>query len=522
MMDVKRFITRGGGYPLAVLAVAAVVAAILPFRAVLPPPAVMLACVPVIVALAYAAGPGPSAVSALAAFVAVNFFFVPPYHRLSVSSPSEWVALVVFLLVALVSGQQAARVRERELTAVRRRNELELLNRLSFRIAGENAPESTAQFVAEQVAAVLGAERASVYVGTTGAGAPRCIGSAGAPSSTSGEAALVAWALRNTTAIGLPEGDEASAAELPSVAADGAIPGIIADGVYLPLMTGGSPEGVLFVSFPASKITPVHGRFLVAVANLMAAVFERQRLEEESARAAALKESDRLKSTLVSSVSHELKTPLAAATARITGLIDEFGGEPDSRSRQELVAVAEDLGRLNDSIADLLDLSRLESDAWRPQFEQHEIGDVLGTVVARMSADDRARVRFELAPELPLVAVDFAQLARAITNLIDNALRYSPAEQDVVVGAAVEGGELRLWVLDRGPGVADAEKPLVFDKFFRGAASGVAPGGTGLGLAICHEIVRSHGGNVWVEDGDAGGARFILALPLPDADEGRT
>lgn len=520
-MDVRRFITRGGGYPLAVLAVAAVVAAILPFRAVLPPPAVMLACVPVIVALASAAGPGPSALSALVAFVAVNFFFVPPYHRLAVSSPSEWVALVVFLLVALVSGQQAARVRERELTAVRRRNELELLNRLSFRIAGENAPASTAQFVAEQVASVMGAERASVYVGTKGVGAPRCIGSAGAPSSTSGESALVAWAFRNSTAIGLPDSDDTSAAEFPSVAASDAIPGLVADGVYLPLITGGSTEGALYVSFPAAKLTPVHGRFLVAVANLMASVFERQRLEEESARAAALKESDRLKSTLVSSVSHELKTPLAAATARITGLIEESGEEGDPHTRQELVAVAEDLGRLNDSIADLLDLSRLESDAWRPQFEEHEIGDVLGTVVARMSAEDRVRVRFELAPGLPLVAVDFAQMARAITNLIDNALRYSPAEEAVTVGAAVVGTELRLWVQDRGPGIADEEKTLVFDKFFRGAASGAAPGGTGLGLAICREIVRSHDGAVWAEDGPGGGARFVVALPLVEADGGQ-
>ena len=157
--------------------------------------------------------------------------------------------------------------------------------------------------------------------------------------------------------------------------------------------------------------------------------------------------------------------------------------------------MSEDLDRLNDSIGDLLDLSRLESDAWQPHFEMQDVRDILGTVRSRLSRETaRSRlVRPRRGPAPSLRATSRSWRVR-FTNLVENALAYSPPGSSVTVGAEQRGDALELWVEDRGPGVPNHEKTRVFDKFYRGEASASVPGGTGLGLAIAREIVRSHGG----------------------------
>ena len=184
----------------------------------------------------------------------------------------------------------------------------------------------------------------------------------------------------------------------------------------------------------------------------------------------------------------------------MTGLVEEGEGCDSARVQSELAAVAEDLVRLNDSIGDLLDLSRLESDAWQPHFEPHDLRDILGTVLGRIPLGQRDRVRFELAENLPEVRADFAQLVRALSNLVQNALLYSPPDSEVVVGARPFRGAVELSVTDSGPGVSDADKPHIFEKFYRGESSASVPSGTGLGLAITREIIRTHDGTLRVED----------------------
>jgi two-component system sensor histidine kinase KdpD len=516
-MDFKRIVSYGGGYPFGVAVVVVTAAIFLPFRGMLATPSFMLLFVPVIILVARTSGVRPSATAAVLAFLILDFLFVPPYYRLTVASLSEWIGLLVFLIVALVSGQQTGQLRRREQAAVRRQQELELLNRLSFSIASEKSAASTAELVVTQVATVLGARRTALYVGGPGAGRTgRCLASAGQTSPSSGEEALVAWVLRTSKGIGMPAmGGVPYDQRLVSVGPGEAIPGVTAEGVYLPLQTSTGLEGVIVVVLaPPGRPDGDDVRLLAAVANLAASSIERQRLEEEAAHAEALREADRLKSTLVSSVSHELKTPLAAATARVTGLVEEGESCDSARVQSELSAVAEDLERLNDSIGDLLDLSRLESDAWQPHFESHDVRDILGTVLGRLSAVQKARVRFELADEIPDVRADFAQLARAIANLVENALHYAPADTQVTIGAAPRAEMVEIWVSDAGPGVPDAEKQYVFDKFFRGQASAGVPSGTGLGLAITREIVRTHHGTVRVEDAAPHGARFVATVPI--------
>jgi two-component system sensor histidine kinase KdpD len=514
----RRLIFAGRGYPFAAVVVVVAAALLLPLRPLLPPPAIMLVFVPVIITLARLFGVQVSAAASVLAFFALDFLFLPPYYRLVVGSLPEWLGLCVFLIVALAAGQQTGQLRRREQAAVRRQAELELLNALSARIASAKSEEEIADFVVRQAEEVLGARRAALYVPGTGTAAARCLASAGLPAPSSGEEALVLWSIRHGQAIGLSPSAEGLFTTVP---ADAAVPGVTADGVYIPLQTADAVEGVLYAMLPEDgRSEAADPSLLAAVTNLVAASFQRQRLEEEASRAEALREADRLRTTLVSSVSHELKTPLAAATARVTGLLDEPVADA-GRVHEELAEVAEDLDRLNVSIGDLLDLSRLESDAWRPHREMYEVGEVLGTVLARLPAAQRPRVRFGLGAEAPSVCCDFAQLARALVNVVENALAYSPAGTPVVVAAREEAGEVLVAVEDAGPGVADADKLRVFEKFYRGAASAQAPGGTGLGLAIAREIVRTHGGRMWVEDVRPTGARFVIALPAGPCGEER-
>lgn len=511
----SRLYTAGGGIPLTALAVAVATALLLPFRAFVHPAQAMLLFVPVIVAIGRLAGVRASALGAALAFLAVDLVFVPPYYHLSVASPVDWVTMVVFLLVALSAGLQTGSIRQRERAAVQREREVALLSRLSSRLVSEESIDEMAAFITSEIVAVLGADRAAVFVRGPGDRAA-LLAQAGGPASGVAESALADWVMRSDKAIGLPlAGDPAVGQHPVSVATNEAVPGLVADGIFLPLQTGECLEGVLYARpLGGAVVTPQAVRHLVAVANLAAAFLERRRLEEGVAQAVALQESDRLKAAFVSSVSHELKTPLAAVTARVTGLLEEGEGCGATRVRDELRSVAEDLGRLDSSIGDLVDVSRLESDAWRPQPDSWDVAELLGTVASRIPVASKARVRFEVAEDLPTVMVDFRQVVRAISTTIDNALAYAPGDEPVVVGARVLGTDLLVWVEDSGPGIPDDEKQRVFDKFYRGSASAAVPSGTGLGLTIVHEIARAHGGRAWVEDAVPHGARFVLSLPL--------
>ncbi|NTU72388.1 MAG: DUF4118 domain-containing protein [Coriobacteriia bacterium] len=515
----RQQLSRGGGYPLAVGAVGIAALIFFPLRGVVSAPVVMLFFVPIIVAVARIAGTKPSATAAALAFLFLDLLYIPPYYRLTIASLPEWIGLMVFLVVALISGQQTGRLREREQAALRRQAELELLNRLTFRIASEYSLAATAEYVTGQLTVVGNARRVALYR-PDGAGNARCVNSSGESEPATEEARFAEWVLTNDKAVG-PEGPSAEPGEprVVTVSQADALPGVTADAVYLPLQTVDGLEGVL-VAQPVSPsgFGADESRLLISVANLTAAAFERERLADEAAHSQALRETDRMKTTLVSSVSHELKTPLAAATARVTGLVEEGSACDEARVRSELEAVSEDLARLDSSIGDLLDLSRLESDAWRPRLVAEDVSDILGTALSRLPRLHAARIRFDLSPDLPPVSADFAQLARAFVNLMENALAYAPADSSVLVSARSEDGAVRVVVEDRGPGVPDAEKARVFEKFFRGSASSSAPAGTGLGLAIATEIVRSHHGTLVVEDADPVGARFVMTLPTAGAD----
>ena len=513
-MDLKRWLLWAGGYPLAIGAVTLLTALCVPFRGDLPVQTFMLIYVPLIVGVARLGGTRPSAFAAVLSVACVDFFLVEPYHTLTVSRPTEWIALVVFLAVALIAGQQTGQLRDRESAAQRGERELALLNKVAFRMVSDKSVDSTLEFLVSQVTGAMRSDRTALYL-CDSENVPSVAAASGKDASAD-EADFARWVVQNGKAIGLQPAMPTGAEPRPvTVSGSEALADKLCDGVYLPLQTTRGLEGVLYSRLdgpgPASA---ENTSFLVAVANLASAALDRQRLERTATQLAAEREADRLKSTLVSSVSHELKTPLAAAIARVTGLLGETDDYDPERLREEMSSIAEELSRLDSAIGDLLDVSRLESDSWRPVTDLYEMSEILGSVASKLTSQQGERVRFLIPQSAPFIEADFSQLVRALENVIENALTYSPVDQPVEVRVSSDEEHVTVAVEDRGPGVPDAEKTRVFEKFYRGTTSAAVPAGTGLGLAIAREIVNSHGGRIWVEDSAPRGARFMVELPV--------
>lgn len=465
------------------------------------------------------AGVRPALLAAFLAFFAWNYFFLPPFHTFVVADPKDWISLIAFLVVGIAVGLQTGRLRERETEAVAREREMVLLNRFSAYLVSETTLPDMADALIKEVERT-GAVRCAMLLLPDEDSVLRCVGTACRECEPPPEVFAVAeWVGRNSKAVGLPVPPGVTDAEWP-VSESFAAAGFDADrrDMFVPLQTASRFEGVLYVGERTDGQPFSYGeaRLMVAVANQAAAFLEREHLHGIAVQAKALREADKLKSTLISSVSHELKTPLASATATVSNLLERDMAWDADDVRQELEAVQDDMHRLNNSISALLDLSRLESAAWEPQKQPYELGEILGIALSRISQKQRPRVSFEMPEDLPMIGVDFHQWSRVLQNLIENALAYSPPDSTVHVGASASESEVRMWVEDEGPGIPAEEKDRVFEKFYRGRAAATVPSGTGLGLAVTREIVRSHGGRIWVEDVSPHGARMAISLPRED------
>ena len=234
----------------------------------------------------------------------------------------------------------------------------------------------------------------------------------------------------------------------------------------------------------------------------------------EAARRASLRaQTEQLRNALLSSVSHDLRTPLAVITGATTTLLDA-GGPKDAAVQRELLETARDEARrLARLVANLLDMTRVEAGALRVNKEEQPIEEVIGVALNRL--EDRLggrEVVTDIPADLPLVPLDPVLVEQVLINLLENALKYTPAESALLVAARAEGDDVIVEVADRGPGVLPEDRERIFEKFYR--VKHGEGGGVGLGLTICRGIVSAHGGRIWVEPREGGGARFRFALPL--------
>ena len=497
------------GYPVAIVAIALSTAVFLPGRDSFAKGQWALLYLLVILLVASVAGTGPALLAAVLAFFTWNFFFLPPYHTLEIHDPQDWLSLVAFLVVGVIVGVQAGRMREREARALAREQETAALNRLSAAVVSQTSTAHMAESCLKEVVDVLGAGSATLFVLHGGDLESYCQAPAGGcPDPDVAERARRAFG-QSEASSARGETTDASPAAI-AAAGDG--------GLYIPVRSPSGVSGVLTVQARTNGrlYSASDARLVASLSNLVGAFLEREKLQAVATKAAAEREADQLKSSLLSSVSHELKTPLAALTATVSNLLESDVDWDEQSVRDELRAIVGDVARLNNSIGSLLELSRLEAHAWEPRRELYELSDIVAAGIDTLPAHLRERVRLDVPEESPVVDVDFVQLTRVIQNLLENALLYAD-DSAVTIGARGWTQGVRLWVEDQGPGVPPDEHEAVFEKFYRGQRTGGhAPSGTGLGLAIAREIVRSHGGTIRIENVVPRGARFVITLPIGD------
>ncbi len=482
------------GYLLALGAIALSTALFLPGRGEFAKGQWALLYLLVILLVASVAGPGPAVLAAVLAFFAWNFFFLPPFHTLKIRDSKDWLSLVAFLVVGVLVGALAGRMRDREARARAREQETNAVNRLSAAVVSQTSTEQMAESCLSEIVEVLGASSAALFLEQEGDLVNYRVAPAGAvvEPSMKEHAAGAYLACSTDEEVGVEPGD---------------------GGLYVPVRSPSGVTGVLTVQArrDGRPYSPGDARLVTSLGNLVGAFLERGRLQRAATAAAAEREADNLKSSLLSSVSHELKTPLAALTATVSNLLESDVHWDEESVRDELRAIVGDVARLNSSIGALLELSRLEAHAWEPRRELYGLGELVTAGIDTLPAHFRERVRMAVPDEDIVVDVDFVQLTRVIQNLLENALLYT--DGPVTVGARGWNEGVRLWVEDQGAGIPADEHEAVFEKFFRGRRSGQnAPSGTGLGLAIAREIVRSHGGTITVDDVVPHGARFVITL----------
>lgn len=413
-----------------------------------------------------------------------------------IAREDTYVDLAVFLAIAVVMGVQTGRLRNREAEAIAAESRMSLLSQMSAGLVKDSPVENAMQESSRVLEALSGADTVVVLRAREDGSLQDPI-----PSTTVDAASLSGL---------MPVQDPAGSKDVRTLE-DGAL--------VVPLDSASRREGLMYVGPSSSEQAAADLEALSFAGKVLGMYLERRRLEETVARSEAAQEADRLKANLISSVSHSLKTPLAAVTAVVTNLQFASAATLPEEAIRDLRCAERDLGVLNDRISDILDLSRLETESWRPNEDWNDVGEVCLSAVSTFDDLARARIIWAVPSSLRPVRFDFVQIVRVLHHLLENALAYSDGAP-VAIGASVDQDLCRIWVEDSGPGVDPGERDSIFETFRRGRAAG-ATQGTGLGLAIAQQVVDSHEGRILIEDVTPRGARFVVELPRegvrPDA-----
>jgi two-component system sensor histidine kinase KdpD len=272
------------------------------------------------------------------------------------------------------------------------------------------------------------------------------------------------------------------------------------------------PRKVMLAARHDTQLGPAAIRLLEALSAQLWGAVDRARLREEANAAEVLRRADLAKSALLDAVSHDLRTPLASIVASAGSLLQGDVEWADEERRGFSEAIEQEAQRLDRIVGNLLDLSRLESGVLQPDRGWYEPTALIHDVAGRLRPMVAPRgLRLELPDELPPVLLDYSEVDQVLSNLIENAAKYSPPESEILVSASVRDGSLLVSVADAGPGIGADAMPRLFEPFFR--ASGARRGGSGLGLAVARGLIEAHGGRIWADNGPGGGARFSFEIP---------
>lgn len=437
--------------------------------------------------------------SVLSAF-AYNYFFLSPLYTFSIADPESVVALSFFLLVSFVASNLASRVQRQAAAARQRARMTEDLYLFSRKLAGTGSLDDVLWATAFQIASMLKV-RVVILLPESGGIAVR----AGYPPDDSladADIAAAHWAWEH---------------ELPAGRGADTLPG--AKRLYLPLRTARMTIGVIGLDNDRQGplLTPEQQRLFEALADQAAIAIERVQLVDDVEQAKLAAEADKLRSALLTSISHDLKTPLAGIMGAATTLRDYSTLLPEEDRAELLSTLVEQSERLNRFIANLLNMTRIESGAVELNLSPHYIGDIVGAALHRAAKIlARHKVHVTVPADLPMVRLDAVLLEQVLFNLFDNAAKYAPEGSEIGIAAHAGGGRIVLEIGDRGPGVPQADLERVFDTFYRVSKGDHVQAGTGLGLSIARGFTEAMGGTIRASNrADGPGACFTITLPLP-------
>ena len=256
------------------------------------------------------------------------------------------------------------------------------------------------------------------------------------------------------------------------------------------------------------------------MASQLSTAVERVRLRREATEAEILRRTDELKTALLNAVSHDLRTPLASIITSAGSLRHRDVRWSEEDRQQFAETIEEEALRLNQIVGNLLDLSRLEGGSLRPDKGWYDLRGLVDDVLGRLAPlTTKHRLVVKLPESLPPILLDAVEIDQVLSNLIENATKYTPAGSTILISAQPVAGEMQIEVADSGPGIPPSAIPRLFDPFYRVDTHGPRPKGTGLGLAVAKGLVEAHGGRIWAENRPGGGARFVFTLPLSQAPE---
>ncbi len=398
-------------------------------------------------------GTRPALATASASFLCINFFLIQPYYTFLIANSEELLTLCAFMIVAVLTGQLGARARQKAEDADQRAHEQEILYRLAGSFNQVTTQTEVLDTLTEMMRTDLGARTAQI----------------------------------------LPFASDV-------VAPDRTME-------YLLLQTGPRIYGTLCLAFSA-PVPEQQERLLKACASQAAMALHRIELMDQAQKSRQYEEADRLKTAILRSLSHDLRTPITIIKSSASNL-RTLDGQFSAPERVEVAATIEnEADHLNMLIGHLLDLSRLQAGALTLNRALNSLEEVAGDVAARaFQLTGKERVEFELG-DLPLVSFDYGLMLQVLSNLVDNALRYEPADREIELRGSVHDQEVWIAVINHGENLPREERELVMEPFYRGK-----DGHIGLGLPIAKGIVEAHGGRIWIEDTPGGGTTFVVSLP---------
>ena len=442
----------------------------------------------------------PSLYASVLSAACYNFFFTDPYHTFLISRPREIISVVFFTIVAIIVSNVAARARAQTVAAKARARTTESLYSFSRKLAGAGTLDDVLWASAHQMASMLKL-RVVILLPENGTVAVR----AGVPPDDTlvdADIAAARWAWEHNR----PAGRGADT-----------LPG--AKRLYVPLITGKTPVGV--VGLDSDKVgpllTPEEQRLLDALADQAAIAIERIQLVADVDKAKLAAEADKLRSALLASISHDLKTPLAAILGAAGTLRDYSNVLPEEDRNDMLSTIVDESERLNRFIANLLDMSRIETGAMEPNASLQYLDDMVGSTLRRARRIlSRHQIDTDIPANLPMLNTDPVLFEQVLFNLLDNAAKYAPPETTIRIRAWEDGRWVWIQILDEGPGIPPSDLEKVFDSFHRARKRDRVLAGTGLGLSICKGFVEAMGGTITAANRtDRSGAVFLIRMPIP-------